>query len=320
MFRRPRGVNRPARQWSGGRPSPLSAKSTDRVARWLFLVPVLSYVLIFFVYPLAYNVWMSVTHYTINSFYTGETPFSGLENYTEIVTDPLFTRALVNTVLFTLGSIAFQFAIGLGLALLFQHHFPLNRLFRTLLLLPWLLPVVVGGTVFRWIFDQDYGVLNQILLQLHLVSQPIPWLTSPAWALSAVILANIWAGIPFNLVLLYSGRKEVPDILYEAASVDGARAWQQFRYVTWPMLRPVAAVALMLGVIYTIKVFDIIMVLTNGGPANGTQTLATWAYFLSFSNLSFGQGAAVGNILIALTLLFAVFYLRSMRNSLEEER
>ncbi|MQA86315.1 MAG: ABC transporter permease subunit [Streptosporangiales bacterium] len=256
---------------------------------------------------------MGVTRYTVTSFYTGEAPFVGLANYLSVARDALLDTAFINTAIFTVGSIVPQFSIGLALAVFFQRHFPLNRTLRALLLLPWLLPLVVAGTVYRWILDQDYGVVNQVLLQLHVISEPVPWLTSPGWALASVIIANIWAGIPFNLVVLYSGLEGIPRTLYEAAAVDGARAWRQFWHITLPLLRPVSAIALMLGLIYTIKVFDIIMILTNGGPADSTQTLATWAYFLSFIDLSFGKGAAVGNILILITLVFAAFYLRSAR-------
>lgn len=289
------------------------ARTRERIARWLFLAPVLVYITAFFCYPVVYNVRMGVTDYTVTSFYTGEAPFVGLANYLSVARDGLMDTAFINTVIFTVSCIAAQFTIGLLLALFFQRHFPLSRTLRALLLLPWLLPLVVGGTVFRWILDQDYGVLNQILLQLHLISEPVPWLTAPGWSLASVIIANIWAGIPFNLVVLYSGLEGIPRTLYEASAVDGARAWKQFWRITLPLLRPVSAIALMLGLIHTIKVFDIIMILTNGGPADSTQTLATWAYFLSFIDLSFGRGAAVGNILILITLVFAAFYLRSAR-------
>lgn len=289
------------------------ARTRERIARWLFLAPAIVYIVAFFCYPVAYNVQMGVTRYTVTSFYTGEAPFVGLGNYLSIARDTLFSTAVLNTAIFTVSCIAAQFTIGLMLALFFQRHFPLNRILRALLLLPWLLPLVVGGTVYRWILDQDYGVLNQVLLQLQLISHPLPWLTAPGWALASVIIANIWAGIPFNLVVLYSGLEGIPRALYEASAVDGARAWRQFWHITLPLLRPVTAIALMLGLIHTIKVFDIIMILTNGGPADSTQTLATWAYFLSFIDLSFGKGAAVGNILIAITLVFAAFYLRSAR-------
>lgn len=290
-----------------------------RLEEWLFLVPALVFLVLLFGYPVVYNVALSVRDYTVRSFYTGDADLIGLANYVSVVNDPIFPQALTNTVLFTVGSIVGQFVIGLGLALFFRRNFPLNRLLRALLLLPWLLPLLVSGTVFRWILDQDYGILNQVLLGLNVISEPVPWLASTQFALLSVILANIWVGIPFNMVLLYSGLQAIPAELYEAAAIDGATAWQRFWYVTLPMLRPVTAIVLMLGLIYTLKVFDLIMVLTGGGPANATQTMATWAYDVSFQDLTFGRGGAVGNLLVVIAFVFALIYLRSTRSSSSRE-
>nr|WP_106182532.1 sugar ABC transporter permease [Prauserella shujinwangii] len=290
--------------------------------RWValaFLVPVLAYVVLFFGYPLVNNVSMSLRDYTVRSFYTGEAPFVGWENYAAVLRDPLFTEAVVNTVVFTVGSIAFQFGIGLALALFFAGRFPAGGLLRSLLLLPWLLPLVVSGAVWRWMLDQDHGVINAALRAVGLADGPTPWLTDPGWALPAVIIVNIWIGIPFNLVILHGGLRAIPQSLYEAAALDGAGPWQRFRHVTWPLLRPVTAVVLMLGLVYTIKVFDVIMVVTGGGPANATQTLTTWSYHLSFGGgFAFGEGAAVSNLLVLVATVFGLFYLRSARSSIAE--
>ena len=169
--------------------------------------------------------------------------------------------------LFTIGSLAFQFSLGLALAMFFRRVFPLNGVLRSLLLVPWLLPLVVSGTVWRWMMDYDSGVINQTLLHLHLISQPVQWLVSTKLALIAVILVNIWVGIPFNMVILYGGLQSLPEQVFEAAAIDGASAWQRFTRITLPMLRPVILVLLTLGLIYTIKAFDIIMLVTQGGPA-----------------------------------------------------
>jgi multiple sugar transport system permease protein len=229
--------------------------------------------------------------------------------------DPTFWPTVVNTVLFTVGSLVFQFGLGLALAVFFRRVFPLSGVLRSLLLIPWLLPLIVSGTVWRWMLDNDSGVLNQVLLHLHLISQPVPWLVSTDKSLIAVTLVNIWVGIPFNMVILYGGLQAIPEQLYEAASIDGASAWQRFRRITLPMLRPVTLVVLTLGLIYTIKAFDIIMIVTQGGPAQSSQTLTTYAYDLSFQQLTFGRGAAVGNILILVAVVFAVVYLRSTRDT-----
>jgi multiple sugar transport system permease protein len=228
----------------------------------------------------------------------------------------VFGKAMLNTVLFTAGSIAGQFTIGLAIAVFFHRRFPLGGLLRSLLLLPWLIPLIVSGAVWRWILDQDSGALNRFLSGIGLGHGHPGWLSTPQLALVSVIVVNIWIGIPFNTTILYGGLQDVPEELYEAAAIDGATGWRAFRYVTWPLLRPVVNVVLVLGVVYTIKVLDIILALTGGGPANATQTLATQAYHLSFSEFQFGQGAALGNVLIVISLAFALLYLRANRPAL----
>ncbi|WP_163507402.1 carbohydrate ABC transporter permease [Fodinicola acaciae] len=282
-------------------------RQREQLTQWLFVAPAVLYLLAFFGYPAAKNVTMSLQHYSTATFYTGEAPFVGLENYAKIVASTIFTEALLNTVLFTVGSLVGQFVIGMALALFFRRYFPLSGLLRSLLLLPWLLPLVVSGTVWRWILDQDSGVLNETL------QAKIPWLTSPSVALLAVVIVNIWVGIPFNTTILYGGLQDIPPELYEAAALDGAGKVNTFRYITWPQLRPVVNVVLVLGVVYTAKVLDLILVITGGGPANATQTIATQSYQLSFQQFDFGQGAAMGDILILLSLVFAVIYLRANR-------
>jgi multiple sugar transport system permease protein len=292
-----------------------SPRGRERLLQLGFLVPAVVYLLVFFGYPVVQNVAMAFQEYTTRTFYTGEAPWVGLDNYATVVSSNLFGTALLNTVLFTAGSIAGQFVIGLAIAVFFQRRFPLSGVLRSLLLLPWLIPLIVSGAVWRWILDQDNGALNQFLGALGLADRP-GWLTSTSLALIAVIGVNIWIGIPFNTTILYGGLQDVPTELYEAAALDGATGWRAFRHVTWPLLRPVVNVVLVLGVVYTIKVLDIILGLTGGGPANATQTIATQAYHLSFQEFKFGQGAAMGNVLIIISLVFALLYLRANRRAL----
>ncbi len=163
--------------------------------------------------------------------------------------------------------------------------------------------------------DPDTGVVNAVLRGLHLSSSGIPWLTGTSQALVSVILVNVWVGIPFNTAILYGGLQDIPPHLYEAAKLDGAGPVRSFRHVTWPLLRPVVGVVLVLGVVYTLKVVDIILVVTGGGPADATETLATQAYELSFRQFEFGRGAAMGNVLIVISLAFALVYLRAGRRA-----
>jgi multiple sugar transport system permease protein len=268
--------------------------------------------LLFFGYPLVRNVVMSFQHYTPKTFFTGEAPLNGFDNWSAVLQDALFGKALWHTLVFTAGSLLGQFCAGLALAVFFTRRFPLNGVLRSLILLPWLVPMVVSGIVWRRILDQDTGVLNSFMDTLGLDGHTT-WLTSPHMALLSVVLVNIWIGIPFNMVILYGGLQEVPRELYEAAALDGASAWRTFRSITLPTLRPVITVVLVLGFMSTVKILDLILALTDGGPADATQTLGTLTYQNSFVRLDFGAGAVVGNVLILISAVFAVFYLRANR-------
>ncbi len=303
----------PLQQPVGG---PRSA--AHRLLELLFLLPAVAYLLLFFGYPIVKNVVMSLQQYTVRTFYTGEAPWVGGANYATVVNSAVFGQAAWNTLLFTVGSIAGQFTIGLAAAMYFRRKFPLNNVMRSLLLLPWLIPLIASSTVWRWILDMDNGALNRLLLGLHLVDAPPGWLTSTSLALIACIIVNIWIGIPFNMAILYGGLQDIPEDLYEAARLDGASGWRAFRHITWPLLRPVVHVVLVLGVVYTLKVLDIILGLTGGGPANSTQTFATQSYHLSFVEFDFGQGAALSNILIVVSLVFALMYLRANRRAVDD--
>jgi multiple sugar transport system permease protein len=304
----------PAAPFSETAPSPLG----EEIAKILFVVPAALAIIALFGYPVVKNLVMSFQNYTLRTFINGKAPWVGLQNYVAVVTDELFTKALINTGLFTIGSIVGQFVIGMLLALFFHKNFPLNGVLRALFLLPWLLPLIVGSAAWRAILEQDSGVLNVTLENLGIIDAPIPWLTSPDVALIAIILVNIWLGIPFNVTLLYSGLQDIPDELYEAGALDGATGWKAFWNITLPNLRAVVSVVLMLGVIYTLKVLDIILGLTQGGPANATQTIAVMSYQRSFVEFKFGQGAALSNILILIALVFAIVYLRANRRRVDE--
>jgi multiple sugar transport system permease protein len=302
-------------------PTPTPRKGGRRreeIAKILFVIPAALAIVALFGYPVVKNLTMSFQEYSLKTFFTGVAPWVGLQNYATVIADHVFTKALVNTALFTVGSILGQFVLGMLLALFFHKSFPLHGVLRALFLLPWLIPLIVGSAAWRALLEQDSGIINVMLKSLGIIDAPIPWLTSPDVALVAVILVNIWLGIPFNLTLLYSGLQDIPEELYEAGALDGATGWKAFWNITWPNLRAVVSVVLMLGVIYTLKVLDIILGLTQGGPANATQTIATQSYQRSFVEFKFGQGAALSNILILISLVFAVIYLRATRRRVDE--
>jgi multiple sugar transport system permease protein len=299
---------------SAGAGSPAPARS-GQWAAWAFLAPVAVYLGLFYAYPLYKNLDLSLRDYTVMSFVRGGAPFAGLGNYATVVHDPTFAPALVHTVLFTAASLLVQFTLGLGLAVFFQQHFRLSATLRALFLVPWLLPLIVSASTWAWMLNSDSGVVNYALHLLGIA--PVHWLTSPHWSLISVVIANIWIGIPFNLVLLYSGLQAIPAALYEAAALDGAGPWARFRRITFPLLRPVSAITLLLGLIYTLKVFDIIWIMTKGGPVDSSTTFATWSYRLGFGNLlpQFGPGAAVGNLLVLIALAFGLLYIRAQRKA-----
>jgi multiple sugar transport system permease protein len=297
------GPRRPRRRGPGA----------SQLTAWAFLAPVVAYLAVFYVWPLVRNVDLSTHDYTVRSFIDGTAPFIGLENFTDVFSSPTFGPALVNTLLFTGVSIAFQFSIGMALAVFFFQKFPLSSTLRALFLVPWLLPLIVSASTWSWMLNSESGVVNSVIRTLG--GDQVNWLTSPQWALTSVIIANIWIGIPFNLVILYSGLQNIPGDIYEAAALDGANAWQVFWRITFPLLRPVSAITILLGLVYTLKVFDIIWIMTRGGPGDASTTFAIWSYQLGFGSTlpSFGPAAAVGNLLIVMALVCGFVYLRVQR-------
>jgi multiple sugar transport system permease protein len=285
----------------------------SQLTAWAFLVPVVVYLAVFYAYPLLRNVDLSVRDYTIRSFIDGSAPFIGLDNFARIVRSPTFGPALANTLTFTLVSIAFQFTIGMALAVFFFQRFRLSATLRALFLVPWLLPLIVSASTWSWMLNSESGIVNAGIRALG--GDAVNWLTSPQWALTSVIIANIWIGIPFNLVILYSGLQNIPGDLYEAASLDGATSWQRFRRITFPLLAPVSAITILLGLVYTLKVFDIIWIMTRGGPGDTSTTFAIWSYQLGFGSTlpTFGPAAAVGNLLIVMALVCGLVHLRVQR-------
>jgi multiple sugar transport system permease protein len=281
-----------------------------QLVAWAYLVPLIGYLGAFYAYPMYKNVDLSIRDYNIRTFVYGGAPLVGLQNYRTVINDPTFWPALEHTLIFTFVSIAVQFTLGMALAVFFARHFPLSATLRALFLVPWLLPLIVSSSTWAWMLNSESGVVNSVIKAFG--GSQINWLTSPTWALISVLIANIWIGIPFNLVILYSGLQSISGDLYEAAALDGASGWQRFWRVTFPLLRPVSAITVLLGLIYTLKVFDIIWIMTKGGPDGASTTFATWSYQLGFGTLipRFGPGAAVGNMLILMALAAGLVYIR----------
>ncbi|MFK4104758.1 carbohydrate ABC transporter permease [Streptomyces sp. NPDC019531] len=285
-----------------------------RQTGYLFCLPGLAFLALFLAYPLCYTVWTSVHDVDLGQLLGGAERFNGLDNYRTVVDDPAFWHSVRLSLVFTLGSLLLQFTIGFALALLFARPFPLNGLLRSLLLVAWLLPPVVSGTLFRWMLDAESGAYNDLLGKAGLSHD---WLTDPSTSLAGVIFANVWVGVPFNMLLLLVGLHTIDPQLHEAAALDGANAWQRFRHITLPMMRPVSVTVLLLGLLYTFKVFDLVFVMTGGGPVDATRVLSLYVYEVFFTFFRFGQGAAAGLLLLVVPLLAGAWYVRRLRN--EEE-
>ena len=227
---------RATRQTAGPVVAPRHRSRMRRLVRWAFLVPAAAYVLFAFAIPIIYNLVLSFEQTSPATVSHLTAPFAGWSNYTTTLKDPIADSAIVRTFSFTVLSLLFQFIIGFSLALLFNLRFPLRRFARSLILVPWLLPLLVTGTIFKFLFQLQGGAVNQILHDLHLINQPIGYLLSPGWAYVTVLVTNIWIGVPFFTVLLYSALQDVPTELLEAARIDGAGPWQRLTRVTLPIM------------------------------------------------------------------------------------
>ena len=277
---------------------------------YLFILPFVIFCLVLLLYPVVYSLALSFREATVETFVSGEMPFNGLTQYQAALADPIFWRALINTILFAFFSILFQFTIGFLLALLFQANFPLKNFCLAALLIPWVSPVLTAANIFKGLFN-EVGPINRLFQLIGM--GPFPWLSDPDYAFPATIVANIWIGFPFNFILLYAGMRSIPEDVYEAAKIDGATFWKRVGYITLPLLKPVSFAVLMLGTIYTVKVFDLVWIMTAGGPANGTHLLSTYAYQVGFSLLNFGQAAAIATLMVLLVLFLNLVQLLLQR-------
>lgn len=277
---------------------------------FLFVLPALVYMLVFVGYPIVRNIILSLQDVTMRTLISPDKPFVGLANYKEIFSDPVFLTSLKNTLIFTVGCLVVQFLIGFLLALFFTQNFSFAKPVRGLLMMPWMIPITITALIFKFIFGTDVGILNYILSSLGIIKENIEWLTTPGTAMFAIICANIWIGIPFNMILISTGLTTIPKELYESASIDGANKIQSFFKVTLPLLKPTIESVLILGFIYTFKVFDLVYVMTSGGPVNSTHMLSTYSYKLSFEMFKYSKGSAVANVLLVVLLIVGILYLK----------
>jgi multiple sugar transport system permease protein len=282
------------------------------LSNYAFILPGLLFMVTFMVFPILYNIVLSFQNVTLLNL-RGEHEFVGWQNYITMFQDSLFTVSFSNSAIFTSASILFQFTIGFALALFFNRKFPGRDFMRSIMLLGWMMPIIITATLFKWMFAGDFGVINHLLQVIGIIDKPIFWLTEHNYSLAGTILANIWIGIPFNMVILLSGLQSLPDHLYEAAKIDGASRFRQFTNITLPLMKPTIMVLLMLGIIYTFKVFDLIYIMTGGGPVNSTTVFPLYAYRMAFTNYDLSMGATAASFMFFVLIALASVYLWMVR-------
>jgi multiple sugar transport system permease protein len=275
---------------------------------WLgfwFMLPAAAFLIVFLAYPLGLGIWLSFTDTTIGK--TGH--FIGLENYSWLSDDDVFWLSVFNTLLYTIVASSIKFAIGLYLALLLNKNMPFKAIIRAMVLIPFIVPTVLSAIAFWWIFDTQFSILTWMMQGVGLIAQDhqIPWLGESTLARGSVIFANIWRGVPFVAITLLAGLQTVPASLYEAAVIDGATRWQMFRHITYPLLTPIIAVVMTFSVLFTFTDFQLIWVLTRGGPFNTTHLMATLSYQRAILGGYLGEGSAIATAMIPFLLAAIMF-------------
>lgn len=274
---------------------------------YVFILPGVIYLLIVVGYPLIYNLVLSFKDVNVKNLSTGTSQFIGLKNYIELFQNPTFLLVFRNTIIFTIACLVFQFTIGFAFALFFSRKFTLAGPVRGLILIGYMMPMSVTGMIGQNIFANN-GLINDLLSRIGVIGPE--WLVDTSVALIAVIIMNCWVGIPFNMLLLISGLTGISQDVYESSSLDGANKFQQFMHITLPLMRSSIMAVLMLGFVYTFRAFDLMYIMTSGGPLNATDVLGTYAYMLSFTQFDFSKGSAVAMILFACLFVVGIFYLR----------
>ncbi len=281
----------------------------ERRLGWRLVAPALALIVVIAMGPLVWTVTESLHHHDLRMPWLGE-PFVGLSNYVAIAHDARFGEALVHTLFFLVSSVTIELVLGLGLALAMQRAMRLRGMVRAAIVLPWALPTVVVAMLFRFMFDSQAGIANALLTGTGLVDHPVAWFVQSTTAWIPVILADVWKTTPFVALLLLAGLQQIDPALHEAAAVDGANAWWRFRHITLPLLRPVILVALIFRSLDAVRVFDLLYVMTNGGPGTSTEPVALYTFNTLLQNLQFGYGAALAVVIFAVTAVLALACVR----------
>jgi multiple sugar transport system permease protein len=280
-----------------------------RRAGWLYLAPALVVLVALLGFPIVQSFLLSFQRAKASDGLFGGT-WVGLANYGKLFSDPTVLRATTNTIYFTVGEVVAVVVLSLLFAQLLNHPRVKAGFFIVILLIPWAIAPVANATIWKWIYNGNYGILNQGLLAMGIIDKPIVWLADAHTALNMMLLADIWKSIPFITLLLLAGLRGIPPVLYKAAKIDGASRWQTFWSITLPQIRPVLLICVVLQSIWAVKVFDLVYVLTKGGPADGTVTLNFLAYRSAFNFGDLGYGSALANLLFLIMFIAALLYVR----------
>src|SRR4029077_15935792 len=279
-------------------------------------VPVL-YLFAFVAFPVAYNILMSLQEVTLGNITTLRRPWLGLDNYREVIAHPSFRAAAVNSLVFLGANVVAQLGLGLMVALFFSQRFPGVHFLRGLLLAAWMLPALVVGALWKWLFAPQYGVVNFVLTVLGFVREPVHWLADPSLSLLSVTIANVWFGMPFSMILISAALTGIPLEPYEAAQLDGAGPVQRFRYITLPALAPALFAIGCLTTIYTMRAFDLILAMTGGGPLDSSNVLPLFSWQFTFQQFRFGIGATIGTFAFLIVFAVALAYIRTLNREPE---
>jgi len=278
----------------------------------VFMLPAAAILLVFLTYPLGLGIWLGFTDTRVGR----EGIFIGAENYELLFDDSVFWLSVFNTLLYTVAASIVKFGLGLWLALILNHHIPFKAFIRAIVLLPWIVPTVLSAIAWWWIYDSQFSIISWVLVKLGWIDHYIDFLGEPNIARASVIVANIWRGIPFVAISLLAGLQTISPSLYEAAVLDGATPWQRFRYITLPMLSPIIAVVMTFSVLFTFTDFQLIWVLTRGGPINATHLMATLSFQRAIPGGNLGEGAAIATAMVPFlfaAIAFSYFGLQRRR-------
>lgn len=293
-----------------------SYAARERLLAWLLIVPSFVVVFALILVPIVRALWMSLHRIDLKRPALGQ-PFIGLDNYVDIFQDPYFWASIGRTLYFMGVSIVLELVFGIAIAILLNQRFHGRWLLRALVLIPWALPITIDAIMWKWIFNPTYGALNSLLYQLGLIQDYRTWLSTPWSAMNVVILADVWKVTPVVILLTLAALQTIPPDLYEAAMVDGAHAWGRFWHATLPLLRPTLAIVLVIRSMDAFKVFDIIYIMTSGGPSDGTKVIAYYTYLEAFSFLRMGRGAALAWVITAIIAVMAFVYIRLVNRKVE---